>query len=76
MAELQRDMEQEIETIVEQQRQQARRGHIQVGRKLFSGVDIRIGENTTTIIDDQEQVSIRLVEKEGETTLEIGPLRG
>lgn len=76
MAELQRDMEQEIETIVEEQRQQARRGHIQVGRKLFSGVDIRIGENTTTIIDDQEQVSIRLVEKEGETTLEIGPLRG
>ena len=76
MAELQRDMEEEIETIIEEQRQQAHRARIQVARRLFSGVDVRVGENTTTIIDDQEQVTLRVVEVEGETVLDIGPLRG
>ena len=76
MAELQRNMEQEIERIVAEQRQQARRARIEISQVLFSGVDIRIGEETTTVMDDYEGVLVSLLEVEGEARLDMGPLRG
>lgn len=66
----------ELEELAEGQRQLSRRAEVTVWNRLFAGVEIRLGEQTLTVMDDRDRVRLRLVQKDEGLEVEIGPARG
>jgi hypothetical protein len=61
----------ELEALIETQRQLAAQAEIVVNEQLFAGVEVRVGEYTLHVKEDQQHVRLRLVEEEGRTSLQI-----
>ena len=66
---------QEIEDVATAQRMLARSSRIAVRGTMFSGVDVRIGENSVSFNEERSFREIRLVEEEGEWRIVERPLQ-
>ncbi len=75
VAELVKSLEDELDEIAEMQRKLSLRTSINVHGTLFSGVEMRIGELTQSISDDQQHIGYRIVQEEEEQTIQMGPYR-
>ncbi|MBT3343169.1 MAG: DUF342 domain-containing protein [Gemmatimonadetes bacterium] len=75
IAELERNQQEELEEIAEEQRKLAQRTQINVLNDLFAGVEIRIGEHTELIREDAEKCSFRLVTEDEEQKIFMDGLR-
>lgn len=61
---LRRDLRARSESLAQEQRERARRGTLAVAGPVFAGPQVRIGEYTWRIEDDQAKKRLRLVEDE------------
>ena len=76
VAELEQSLQKELEEIAETQRKLALQTYISVHSQLFAGVELRIGEQTQIVNDDEERVSFNLVQGDDEQTIQKGPYKG
>ena len=53
----------------------ALKASIRVASELFTGVELRIGEQTMVINEDKDKVGFKLVQEEEELKIQEGPLR-
>ena len=70
MAELEQNLQKELEEISEEQRKVALKATIRVANELFAGVELRIGEQTMVINQDQDKVEFKLVQEEEELKIQ------
>ena len=75
IAELVKSLEEELEEIADSQRRLSLQSSINVQGKLFSGVELRIGELTHSIIEDEQRIGYRLVQEEDEQEIQAGPYK-
>ena len=75
VAELEQNLQKELEDIAEEQRKVALKASIRVASELFTGVELRIGEQTMVINEDKDKVGFKLVQEEEELKIQEGPLR-
>lgn len=76
VAELEQNLQDEMEEIAESQRQLALRTRVSVQKELFAGVELRIGELTHIINDDEDSVSFGLIQNDDELSVQMGPYQG
>jgi uncharacterized protein (DUF342 family) len=76
IGELQKNLQSELKEIGESQRQLAAKTSISVQNELFAGVELRIGEKTLTLQDDEAKVSFRLVLTDDELEIQKHPFKG
>jgi uncharacterized protein (DUF342 family) len=74
LTEKRQSSQKEMEAVVEAQRKLARQAAVVVSNELFAGVEIRVGEHSIKIQEDKERVSIRLVEEDERTVIQVAPL--
>lgn len=75
VAELEDNLQRELEDIADRQRRTALRTFISIHGKLFAGVELRIGELTHLISDDLQNISFGIVQNEEEQSIQVGPFR-
>ena len=66
IAELEQNQQKELEEIAEAQRELATKVYILVTNEIFSGVELRIGEEKLMLLEDQSSSRFRLVKDEDE----------
>ena len=76
IADLQQNLQKELSDIAENQRKLAFMTSINVQNDIFSGVELRIGEQTLILQDDQAKVSFRLVQNDEILDIQVGPFKG
>jgi len=76
VAELEQSLQKELEEIAEIQRKLALQTYISVHSQLFAGAELRIGEQTKIVNDDEERVTFSLVQDDDEQTIQQGPYKG
>jgi hypothetical protein len=76
VAELEQGLQQELSEIAETQRKLAFRATANVQNELFAGVELRIGEETLTLHDDDAKVSFRLIQEDEQLSIQKGPFKG
>ncbi len=64
----------EMEEIVEAQRVLARRARIVVRGTLYSGVEVRLGEESLSFNEERQRLQLRLSEEEGRLRVVEGPI--
>ena len=74
--ELEQNLQKELEEIARKQRQLSLQSRVNVVNKLFSGVDLRIGEETLLVTADKERVSFCLLKELEEIKIHEEPFRG
>ena len=67
-------LRQEMQVIIEAQREQALAADIAIRDQLFSGVEVRLGEETMAIVEERQRVHFQLVLEEGQRKLKMRPL--
>lgn len=75
IAELERNQQEELEEIAEEQRKLAIKTTVNVINDMFAGVEIRIGEQTELIREDCEKCSYKLVIDEEEQKIQQDALK-
>ena len=68
-------LHQEVEELAARQRQLARQAFIIIHDRLFSGVEVRMGEETLAISEDRERIRLRLTEEDNQLKILADPLR-
>jgi hypothetical protein len=76
VAELEQSLQKELEEIAETQRKLALRTNISVHSQLSAGAELRIGELTKIVHDDENNISFSLVEENDKQTIKMGPYKG
>ncbi|MFT5373549.1 MAG: hypothetical protein ACI906_000365 [Candidatus Latescibacterota bacterium] len=76
VAELEQSLQKELEETAEAQRKLALRTNISVHSQLFAGAELRIGELTKIVHDDENNISFSLVEEDDEQKIKMGPYKG
>ena len=76
VAELEQNLQKELAEIAENQRQLSFRTSVNVQNELFAGVELRIGEQTLVLQDDENKVSFRLVQEDDELEIQKAPFSG
>jgi uncharacterized protein (DUF342 family) len=71
MTQKRQGLHEELQALLETQRQLASQAAIVANEQLFAGVEIRVGEHTLRVREDQQHVRIRLVEEEERTSIQI-----
>jgi len=66
IAELEQNQQKELEEIAEAQRQLATKVNIVITNEIFSGIELRIGEEKLMLLEDQSNCRFRLVKGEDE----------
>lgn len=69
-------LRQEMQVIIDAQRQQALEASIAIHNRLFSGVEVRLGEETMAIVEECQRVHFRLVVEDGERKIRMGAFLG
>jgi hypothetical protein len=72
---LHESLHQEAEELAARQRQLARQAFIIIHDRLFSGVEVRMGEETLAIGEDRERIRLRLAEEDNQLKILADPLR-
>ena len=75
VAELEQNLEKELEEIGKQQQDTSMQAGINVANEFFSGVELRIGEETLSLQEDKSKVSFRLVKEEDELKIQEEPFK-
>ena len=76
IAELEQNQQQELEEIAEAQRKLSHETNINVASELFAGAELRIGEQTELIREDQGKVTFHLVTEEDVERIQMDTLSG
>ena len=76
VAELEQNLQKELKEIAQKQRQLSLQSRVNVVNKLFSGVDLRIGEETMLVTADKERVSFCLFKEQEEIRIQEEPFKG
>ena len=76
IAELGQNQQQELEEIAEAQRKLSHETNINVMSELFAGAELRIGEQTELIREDQDKVTFHLVTEEDVEKIQMDTLSG
>ena len=76
VAELEQSLQKELEEIADVQRKLALQTYISVHSQLFAGVELRIGEQTQIVNDDENNISFNLVQDDDEQKIQKGPYKG
>ena len=76
VAELEQNLQKELEEIGQQQEQISFQSGVNVANDFFSGVELRIGEETMTLQEDKAKVSFRIVKEEEEIKILEEPFKG
>ena len=72
---LHESLHQEVEELATKQRQLARQAFIIIRDRLFSGVEVRMGEETLAIGEDRERIRLRLAEEDNQLKILADPMR-
>lgn len=64
-------LHEELQALLETQRQLASQAAIVANEHLYAGVEVRVGEHTLRVREDQQHVRVRLVEEEERTSIQI-----
>ena len=73
---MEQNLQKELAEIAENQRQLSFRTSVNVQNELFAGVELRIGEQTLVLQDDENKVSFRLVQEDDELEIQKAPFSG
>ena len=76
IAELEQNQQQELEEIAEGQRKLSHKTNINVVSELFAGAELRIGEQTELIREDQDKVTFHLVTEDDVERIQMDTLSG
>ena len=76
IAELEQNLQEELDEIAASQRKLAFRTSINIQNELFAGTEFRIGEQTLVIQNDETTLSYHLVQNEKGLSIQKGPFRG
>ena len=76
IAELEQHQLQELEEIAETQRKLSHKTNINVVSELFAGAELRIGEQTKLIREDQDKVTFHLVTEDDVEGIQMDTLSG
>ena len=76
VAELEQNLQTEMEDIAENQRLLALGTRISVQKELFAGVELRIGELTQIVNNDEATVSFGVTQNDEELSIQMGPYQG
>ena len=76
VAELEQNLQKELEEIARKQRQLSLQSRVNVVNKLFSGVDLRIGEETMLVMAGKERVIFCPLKELEEIKIHEEPFRG
>ena len=76
VAELEQNLQNELEEIAKLQQQMSLKAAINVTNDFFAGVELRLGEETLLIQEDKQKVRFRLVKEEEELKIQEEPVKG
>ncbi len=76
IASIEQSLQDELAAIAQTQRRLAIKATVSVQARLFAGVELRLGEVGLTVPDDEDRITLGLVEEDGRLVVRRGAFRG